>query len=134
MLDFSGEKTGLVNVCPYCNNVLGCAVVCARVIKEYLLLSLHRVRCMRGKIKTSILIDEDIWEAFKVKASSRKGLKGISRAVEDALEEELSEKVVTESLENMCPRKLSDLEVKPIKPKIATSAGKVISELREQAV
>jgi hypothetical protein len=89
---------------------------------------------MRGKIKTSIMIDEDIWETFKAKASSRKGLRGISRAVEEALEEELSEKVVTEALENMCPRRPSGLEVKPIKPKIATSAGKVISELREQAV
>jgi hypothetical protein len=89
---------------------------------------------MRGKIKTSIMIDEDIWETFKVKASSKKGSKGVSRAVEDALEEELSEKVVTEALENMCPRRPSDLEVKPIKPKTATSAGKVISELREQAV
>jgi len=89
---------------------------------------------MRGKIKTSIMIDEDIWEMFKVKASSKRGSKGISRAVEEALEEELSEKVVTEALENMYPRRPSDLEVKPIKPKIATSAGKVISELREQAV
>ncbi|MEM3874110.1 MAG: hypothetical protein QXU45_03145 [Candidatus Bathyarchaeia archaeon] len=25
MLDFSGGKTKLVNVCPYCNNILGCA-------------------------------------------------------------------------------------------------------------
>jgi hypothetical protein len=89
---------------------------------------------MRGKIKTSIMIDEDIWETFKVKASSKKGLKGISKAVEEALEEELSEKVVTEALESMCPVRPPDLEVKPAKPKIATSAGKVISELREQAV
>jgi hypothetical protein len=89
---------------------------------------------MKGKIKTSIMIDEDLWETFKVKASSEKGLKGVSRAVEEALEEELSEQVVTEALENMCSRRSSDLEVKPVKPKIATSAGKVISELREQAV
>jgi hypothetical protein len=89
---------------------------------------------MRGKIKTSIMIDEDIWETFKVKASSKKGLRGISRAVEAALEEEIGEKVVAEALENMQPRRPSDLEVKPVKPKIATSAGKVISELREQAV
>jgi hypothetical protein len=89
---------------------------------------------MRGKIKTSIMIDEDIWETFKVKASSKKGLRGISRAVEEALEEELGEKVVTEALENMHPRRPSDLQVRPVKPKIATSAGKVISELREQAV
>ena len=88
---------------------------------------------MKGKIKTSIIIDEDIWETFKVKASSKKGLKGISKAVEEALEEELSEKTVTEALENMHTRKPTDLQVNPIKPKIATSAGKVISELREQA-
>ena len=89
---------------------------------------------MRGKIKTSIMIDEDIWETFKVKASSKRSSKGISRAVEEALEEELSEKVVIETLENMYSRRPSDIEVKPIKPKIATSAGKVISELRERAV
>jgi len=89
---------------------------------------------MKGKIKTSILIDEDIWETFKAKASSKKGLRGISKAVEEALEEELSEKAVTEALENMCTRKPTDLQVKPIKPKTTTSAGKVISEMREQAV
>ena len=89
---------------------------------------------MRGKIKTSIMIDEDIWETFKVKASSKKGLKGVSRAVEEALEEELSEQVVTEALEKMFSRMSTDLEVRPVKPKVATSAGKVISKLREQAV
>ena len=106
----------------------------ARIIKEYLLLSLRRVKCMKDKIKTSIMIDEELWETFKVKASSKKGLKGVSRSVEEALEEELSEQVVTEALENMCPRRSSDLEVKPVKPTVATSAGKVIRELREQAV
>lgn len=88
---------------------------------------------MKGKIKTSIMIDEDIWETFKVKASSKKGLKGVSKAVEEALEEELSEKVVTEALENMYSRKPTDLQVNPVKPKTVTSAGKVISELRSQA-
>ncbi len=88
---------------------------------------------MTDKIKTSIMIDEEIWETFKAKASSKKGLRGISKAVEEALEEELSEKTVTEALENMYTRKPTDLQVKPIKPKIATSAGKVISELRAQA-
>jgi hypothetical protein len=88
---------------------------------------------MTGKIKTSILIDEDIWETFKAKASSNKGLKGISKAVEEALEEELSEKTVTKALEHMYNEKPTDLQVTPIKPKIATSAGKVISELRAHA-
>lgn len=88
---------------------------------------------MKGKIKTSIMIDEDLWEMFKVKASSKSGLKGVSKAVEEALEEELSEQVVTEALENMFSRTSTDVDVKPVKPKVATSAGKVISELRGQA-
>jgi metal-responsive CopG/Arc/MetJ family transcriptional regulator len=89
---------------------------------------------MKRKVKTSILIDEGLWEMFKVKASSKRGLKGVSGAVEDALEEYLSERVVAEALEKMCSRMSTELEVRPVRPKVATSAGKVISELREQAV
>jgi hypothetical protein len=89
---------------------------------------------MKRKVKTSILIDEGLWEMFKVKASSKRGLKGVSGAVEDALEEDLSERVVAEALEKMCSRMSTELEVRPVRPKVATSAGKVISELREQAV
>lgn len=89
---------------------------------------------MKRRIKTSIMVDKDLWETFKAKAFSKKGLKGVSRAVEEALEEEISEQVVTEALEKMCSGGLAGLEVRPVKPKIATSAEKVISELREQAV
>jgi hypothetical protein len=89
---------------------------------------------MKGKIKTSIVIDGDLWEMFKVKVSSKGGLKGVSMAVEEALEEELSEQVVAEALERMFSRKSTDLEVRPVRPKVATSAGKIISELREQTV
>ena len=89
---------------------------------------------MKQKVKTSILIDEGLWEMFKVKASSKRGLKGVSGAVEDALEEDLSERVVAEALEKMCSETSKELEVRPVRPKVATSAGKVISELREQAV
>jgi len=72
---------------------------------------------MRGKIKTSIMIDEDIWEMFKVKASSKRRLKGMSQAVEEALEKMFS---------GASP----ELEVSPVKPRVATSAGKVVSGLR----
>ena len=85
---------------------------------------------MTGKVKTSIMIDADLWDEFKVLASTKKGLKGISEAVEEALEEELSEKTVAEALAKMDGKKLRDLQVKPVKPKTATSAGKVISEMR----
>ena len=89
---------------------------------------------MTGKIKTSVMIDADVWEEFKSFASSKKGLKGISEAVEEALEEELAEKTVAGALTKMQSAKTRDLQVKPIKPKIVTSAAKVISEMREQAV
>jgi hypothetical protein len=89
---------------------------------------------MKGKIKTSIMVGEDLWKTFKVKASSEKGLRGVSGAVEEALEEELCERVVAEALEKMCSKRSVELEVKAVKPKIATSAGKVISELRGQAI
>jgi len=53
---------------------------------------------MTGKIKTSIMIDSEVWEEFKVLAASKKGLKGISKVVEEALKEELGKKTVAEAL------------------------------------
>lgn len=88
---------------------------------------------MGEKTKTSILIDEDLWKRFKLKASEEKGLKGVSKAVEEALEEELSEQIVTEALEKMVSTRLTELDVKPVKPRVETSAGKVIRELRDTA-
>ncbi len=85
---------------------------------------------MAGKIKTSIMIDADVWEEFKILVSSKRGIKGISEAVEEALEEELSEKTVAEALVKMSCKKIRDLQVKPVKPKTATSSGKTISEMR----
>ena len=88
---------------------------------------------MTGKVKTSIMIDADVWQEFKALASSKKGLKGISEAVEEALEEELGERTVMEALTKMEGKKIRDLDVKPVKPKFATSAGKIIAEMRANA-
>jgi len=85
------------------------------------------------KIKTSVMIDSDVWETFKIQASSKRGMKGISEAVEEALEEELSGETVAEALAKMFTRKTTDIQVNPVKPKIPTSAGKVVSEMRAQA-
>lgn len=87
---------------------------------------------MTGKIKTSILIDEDLWKKFKLKANVEKSLKGVSKAVEEALEEELSDFVVAKALENMAVT-VKAFEVLPIQPKTKTSAGKVVRELRDSA-
>ena len=88
---------------------------------------------MTRKVKTSMMIDADVWEEFKILASSKRGLKGISEAVEEALEEELCEKNVAEALEKMNGKKIRELQIKPVKPKIATSAGKAIAEMRSEA-
>ena len=88
---------------------------------------------MKGKTKTSITIDEDLWRTFKAKAAEERGLKGVSEAVEESLREELSEKIVAEALEEMCTTESTALEVKPVKPRVETSAGEVIREMRDQA-
>lgn len=85
---------------------------------------------LNGKIKTSIVINEKLWEKFKLKASIERGLKGVSRAVEKALEEELSEPTIAKALENMAPAKPRTPEITPVKPRVKTSAGKAVRELR----
>jgi len=86
---------------------------------------------LNDKVKTSIVINEKLWEKFKLKASIERGLKGVSKAVEEALEEELSELTVAKALEKMVSAKLRMLEVTPVKPKVKTSAGEVVRELRD---
>jgi hypothetical protein len=88
---------------------------------------------MNSKIKTSILINEKLWKKFKLKANVESGLKGVSKAVEEALEEELSERIIAKSLENMAPTDTGMLVVTPVKPKVKTSAGKVVREMRDSA-
>jgi len=107
--------------------ILKSALTLLRSIYSFQYLGYKR---MKEKIKTSIMIDADVWAEFKVLASSKKGLKGISEAVEEALEEELTEKNVAEALEKMDGKKIKDLQVKPVKPKIRTSAGLAIAEMR----
>jgi len=88
---------------------------------------------MNNKIKTSILIDEKLWKKFKLKANIESGLKGVSKAVEEALEEELSELTVAKTLESIAPSGTKILEITPVKPKVKTSAGEVVRELRDSA-
>lgn len=88
---------------------------------------------MNSKIKTSILINEKLWKKFKLKANIESGLKGVSKAVEEALEEELSERIIAKSLENMAPTGTGMLVVTLVKPKVKTSAGKVVREMRDSA-
>jgi len=80
-------------------------------------------------VKTSLLINRELWEEFKLKVGSRVGLRALSRAVEELLEEGVAERVVAEELSKML-KVPALLEVKPVKPRIPTDAGRAVKELR----
>lgn len=84
---------------------------------------------MSEKMKTSLFINRDLWEEFKLKVGSRVGLRALSRAVEELIEDEVAELVVAEELSKVAEASVL-IEVKPVKPKVPTDAGKAIRELR----
>ncbi len=86
---------------------------------------------MKDKIKTSIMIDRELWKEFKSKVGSEKGLRGLSQAVEEAIEDEISDILIIRALEKLlkCAREIP-LVISPVKPKVATNAGKAIREMR----
>ncbi|MCC6043039.1 MAG: hypothetical protein LM598_05375 [Candidatus Verstraetearchaeota archaeon] len=86
---------------------------------------------MTKKIKTSIVIDGDLWERFKTKIVGEKGLKGLSKAVEEAIEEELCEDLIVEALERLLGFEKPPLVITPVKPEAQTDAGRVVRELRD---
>jgi hypothetical protein len=84
---------------------------------------------MSEKVKTSLFIKRALWEEFKLKIGSRVGVRALSRAVEELIEDEVAELVVAEELSKMVAASRL-IEVKPVKPKVPTDAGKAIRELR----
>ena len=86
---------------------------------------------MEDKIKTSIMIDRRLWEAFKSKVGSERGLRALSRAVEEAIEDEISDILIIKALEKLLGREREvPLVISPVKSKVVTDAGKVIKEMR----
>jgi len=87
---------------------------------------------MEGKVKTSIVINRELWEELKSKVGSEKGLKMLSKVVEEAIEDELCELIIVKALSKMLkPEKKIPLTIVAIKPKVPTNAGKVVREMRE---
>jgi len=87
---------------------------------------------MEGKVKTSIVINRELWEELKSKVGSEKGLKMLSKVVEEAIEDELCEFIIMKALSKMLkPEKKIPLTIVAIKPKVPTNAGKVVREMRE---
>ncbi|RLG59098.1 MAG: hypothetical protein DRN95_02905 [Candidatus Hydrothermarchaeota archaeon] len=80
-----------------------------------------------SKIKTSIVIDREVWEAFKKKVALERGLRNISQAIEEAIEDEVVDILFEKAFIDITPI----IEVKPIKPRVKTNAGKTIREMRD---
>jgi hypothetical protein len=86
---------------------------------------------MVRKKKISIIIERDLWERFKTKVENEKGLKELSKAVEEAIEEKLCEDLIVETIEELLGSEKPPLVITPVKPKIQTDAGKTVRELRD---
>jgi hypothetical protein len=86
---------------------------------------------MVRKKKISIIIDRDLWERFKTKVVSEKGLKELSKAVGEVMEEKLCEDSMIEALKKLLGSGKPPLVITPVKPEIQTNAGKTVRELRD---
>jgi len=85
-----------------------------------------------SKIKTSILVDKELWEKFKLVVGVERGSRELSEAVTDAIREELCEIIIAEALEKMLSGKKPPLKVRPVKPLTPTDSGATVRELRER--
>ncbi len=89
---------------------------------------------MERKIKTSIMINRDLWEDLRSRVGGRGGTKALSRAVEEAIEDETGDSLFVEALSAMLGEKEIQLGVLPVKPRVPTDAGTAIREMREGSV
>ena len=86
---------------------------------------------MKDKIKTSIVIDRELWHELKSKVGEKGGLRALSQAVEEAIKDELSESLIIKALESILKAEAEiPLVISPIKPKVTTNAGEVVREMR----
>lgn len=83
---------------------------------------------MGRKIKTTIVIDKDLWSRFKAKLLEE-GVDEVSSVIEEMIREELVDKVV-DSLNELIGGELIQV-VEPVKPLAESAAEKVVRELRE---
>jgi ferredoxin-fold anticodon binding domain-containing protein len=83
---------------------------------------------MAGKIKTTIVIDKDLWNKFKAKLLEE-SVDKVSSVIEEMIREEVVDKVV-DNLNELIGGELIQV-VEPVKPLAETAAEKVVRELRE---
>ncbi|RLE64309.1 MAG: hypothetical protein DRJ49_05740 [Thermoprotei archaeon] len=63
---------------------------------------------MRDKIKTGIMVDRELGEEFKSKVGNKRGLRYLSRAVKEAIENEISDIPIIRALEKLLKREKRD--------------------------
>jgi len=85
-----------------------------------------------GKIKTSILVDGELWEKFKARVAAERGLRGLSEAVEEAIREELCEVEIAEWLEGQLTGGRPPMRVVPVKTRARTDAAEALRAMRER--
>jgi hypothetical protein len=83
-----------------------------------------------NRIKTTIVIDRELWSKFKARLLEE-GVEEVSRVIEEIVKEELLEDYVLEAIRELLDTE-PPLEVKPVKPLVETSAGRVVRELRNE--
>jgi len=84
---------------------------------------------MGGKIKTTIVVDKDLWSKFKAKLLEE-GVDEVSSVIEEMIREELVVDKVVDSLNELIGGELIQV-VESVKPLAETAAEKVVRELRE---
>ena len=72
------------------------------------------------------MVDRRLWEEFKSKVGSGKGLRMLSQAIED----ELSDALIVEALRRMLKDEEAPPTISPVKPRAATDAGRAVREMR----
>ena len=86
------------------------------------------------KVKTTIMIDKKVWEEFRLKVNEDRGIRELSRAIEEALEDEAPSLLITQALNEIIGETRIIEEVKTIEPLKPTDAGKTIREMRSHRI
>ena len=83
---------------------------------------------MGEKVKTTIVVDRDLWSKFKVRLLEE-GVDEVSGVIEELIKEELM-LGIDSALVRLIENELIQV-VEPVKPSTKTSAEEVVRELRE---
>lgn len=85
-------------------------------------------------VKTSFIIDEKIWNDFKMVVLNRYGTKKLSSAVEEALKAFNTLAIIEELSENLGLEisYFSSKELKEKRPAVKASAGATVREMRDR--